>query len=127
MQVTLIISATKPIRWRKKDLAENGDMVALLDNIAANVRPLLNAKGWKDQEFAKKVGVTPQVMSRWLNKKAPPELKHVDKMAEVLGVPVDELTRPAGSAVIPLIGRDIDTIIRELAAIRRDGVTPKSN
>jgi transcriptional regulator with XRE-family HTH domain len=118
MQVSLIISATKPTHSRKHAEAKNGDWVALADNIMANARRLIDELGLKDQEFARRVGVTPQVVSRWLNRKANPGLDVVDRIAEALGVSVEELARDPSTSVVPLPGKDVDTVLRELAAIR---------
>ncbi len=118
MQVSLIISATKPIHSRNENASLCGDWMALADTIMANVRTRLRNLGIQDQEFAKRVGVSPQVVSRWLNRKSAFEIRHVDKMAEVLGCLPEELARDPGDSVIPILSRDVDALLNELAHAR---------
>jgi transcriptional regulator with XRE-family HTH domain len=92
--------------------------MALADTIMANVRTRLRNLGIQDQEFASRVGVTPQMMSRWLNRKSNFKIRHVDKMAEVLGCQPEDLARDPSDSVIPLMARDVDALIVELARVR---------
>jgi len=85
-------------------MAKHRDLVTLADNIMSNVRRRIDRMGIQDQEFARRVGVTPQVVSRWLNRKSNPGLNNVDKIAAVLGVSVETLARDPGDSVIPLEG-----------------------
>jgi transcriptional regulator with XRE-family HTH domain len=92
--------------------------MALADNIMANARRRIAEIGLRDQDVARRVGVTPQVMSRWLNRKADPSLENVDKLAKALEMTVEDLARDPEESVIPLPGRDVDSILKDLATVR---------
>jgi transcriptional regulator with XRE-family HTH domain len=47
----------------------------------------------KQQEFAKKIGCSKNTLSHWINGYCTPNIYAVAKMAEVLGVSIDELVK----------------------------------
>lgn len=56
---------------------------------------LLKARGLSRAELARRVGVTRQAVSLWFRgERAEPRGRHLVRVAEVLGVPVETVTRP---------------------------------
>jgi transcriptional regulator with XRE-family HTH domain len=59
------------------------------------LQALLKAKGLSPAEFSRRVGVSRQAVSLWLRKKeADLKSRHLLRVSEVLGVPVEDLVRP---------------------------------
>lgn len=122
-----MLSATRPIHSRSVRRAERGFFLgSILRHIAANVRRLLAEKDLSQTDLAGAVGVTEPVVSRWLNAKSQIELKHIDKIADYLGVSYEDLVRPPDlSLKTGISNRDLDAILRELAAMRGFELKPK--
>jgi transcriptional regulator with XRE-family HTH domain len=63
-----------------------------------NVRTLeafLKARGWTRAELARRIGVSRQAVSLWFGKeKANLQGKHLLRLSEVLGIPVEDLAKP---------------------------------
>jgi transcriptional regulator with XRE-family HTH domain len=63
-----------------------------------NVRTLealLKARGWTRAELARRVGVSRQAVSLWFRgAEANLQSRHLIRLGQVLGVPVEELTQP---------------------------------
>jgi transcriptional regulator with XRE-family HTH domain len=63
-----------------------------------NVRTLealLKARGWSQSEVARRVGVSRQAVSLWFRgSEANLHGRHLIRLSEVLGVPVEELSKP---------------------------------
>lgn len=79
---------------------------------------LLKARGWTRSELARRVGVTRQAVSLWFQKDhADVKSRHLLRLSEVLGVPVEELTAP-----LPCF--DADTHARLLATLLWDRLYP---
>jgi len=52
---------------------------------------LRRRKGMKQEELAEKLGVSPQAVSKWENNQTCPDIALLPKLAQLLGVSVDEL------------------------------------
>ena len=52
---------------------------------------LRRRKGMKQEELAEKLGVSPQAVSKWENNQTCPDIVLLPKLAQLLGVSVDEL------------------------------------
>ena len=52
---------------------------------------LRRQKEWKQDDLAEMLGVSPQAVSKWENDQTCPDISLLPKLAEVLGVTVDEL------------------------------------
>lgn len=52
---------------------------------------LRRRKGMKQEELAEKLGVSPQAVSKWENNQTCPDITLLPKLAQLLGVSVDEL------------------------------------
>jgi transcriptional regulator with XRE-family HTH domain len=74
----------------------------------------------KQVEFARKIDTTESVVSHWVNGHVCPEYRQLDRIVDVLKIPYEELVRDpqAVAASLDLTFRDVDTILRELAAAR---------
>jgi len=55
------------------------------------MKELLKAKGIKQKWLAQKLGVSEVTVSNWVQEKSYPSKKHLAKLSELLGVPVNEL------------------------------------
>lgn len=69
--------------------------------IAANVRRLITARGWNQQQLAEKVGVSRSAISQIVTGKVDPAFSTVQAIADELGVSVGELAgeRHAGAGL----------------------------
>ena len=62
-----------------------------LNSLSINLRRLLDEKGMNQRSFAKKVGVSEQTISRYINGERLPDYDTIDWMANALQVSVNEL------------------------------------
>ena len=71
------------------------------------IRAHLRARGWSRSELARRIGVSRQAISLWLQKdgRACVRSEHLLRVSEVLGVPVPELLEP-----LPCLGEQHDRI-----------------
>lgn len=84
------------------------------------LRALRLQKDWTQSELAEKLFVTPQTISKWEQGTALPDIPNLCRLAETLGVSVDELLTPA--AVCPLyIGIDGGGSKTEYVLFDREG------
>ena len=58
-----------------------------------NLFAILKAKGMKQSDLAKELGVYPQYVSRWMNGTRIPNTEMLLKIANILNVSMDRLTR----------------------------------
>ena len=107
--------------------------MGLMHNVSANIKRLLAERDMSASEFARLVGVDHAAMSRWLNCKAAPLVQNIDKMAKILGVPVEVLTQHPDAAHLPVSdqevlqlvevlrkqGRDVDALLKIISASRK--------
>lgn len=64
----------------------------MMDNFQENIKIIIKLKGYKTTEIAKKIGITHQQVSRWVNDKSRmPNSKALYQLAEALEVPVGAL------------------------------------
>jgi len=61
------------------------------ETIGKRISYLRREKGITQEEMAEKLGVTPQAVSKWENDISYPDILLLPKLAEMLGVSVDEL------------------------------------
>ena len=54
-------------------------------------KKLLNEKDLHGSQLARRIGVTPALVWKWANGKSSPRLEHTKKLAEVLGISVEEV------------------------------------
>lgn len=64
---------------------------------------ILKAKGMKQVELAKKMKVTENTISRWINGTMYPSREHQFKLCKVLDVTIDQLNGDAGINIDKLI------------------------
>lgn len=57
------------------------------------LKELFLSKGVKQKWLAQKLGVSEVTVSNWVQEKSSPTKKHLEKMGEVLNVPLKELIR----------------------------------
>ena len=62
-----------------------------MNSLSINLRRLLYKKGMTQRSFAKKVGVSEQTISRYINGERLPDYDTIDCMANALQVSVNEL------------------------------------
>lgn len=68
-------------------------MATLREHFAANLKRLLQEAEITQRAFAKDVGVSEGIVSKWMNERVFPEDRQIDKICEVLKVPYEELVR----------------------------------
>ena len=56
------------------------------------LKELLKTKGIKQRWLAQKIGVSEVAVSNWMKEKSLPSKKNLDKISELLDVPLKELT-----------------------------------
>ena len=59
--------------------------------LGARIALLRKQNGWKQDELAEKMGVSPQAVSKWENDQACPDITLLPKLAKLLNISVDEL------------------------------------
>lgn len=59
--------------------------------LGKRIGTLRRQKEWKQDDLAELLGVSPQAVSKWENDQTCPDISLLPKLAEVLGVTVDEL------------------------------------
>ena len=55
------------------------------------LKEILVAKGMKQNYLAQRVGVSVVTVSNWVKEKSYPSKKHLEKLSEVLNVPIKDL------------------------------------
>lgn len=56
------------------------------------LKELLRSKGVKQKWLAQKIGVSEVTISNWVQEKSMPSKKNLDKLSEVLGISIKDLT-----------------------------------
>lgn len=59
--------------------------------LGKRIADLRHEKGWKQDELAEKLGVSPQAVSKWENDQTCPDISLLPGLANILGITVDEL------------------------------------
>lgn len=59
--------------------------------VGKNIRRIRKEKGLTQSAFAKRLGVTPAMISQYENSSVPPKVKTMENIARQLGVPISEL------------------------------------
>ncbi len=75
----------------KKDETSNEVTGMGTTSLGGNISALRKAKGMTQEEFAEKLGVTPQAVSKWENGVSCPDIMLLPRIAEIFGVSIDEL------------------------------------
>ena len=79
------VHLTREPRWRKIGLMVN----------TRTLEAFLKARGWSQAELARRVGVSRQAVSQWFRGEAANlQSRHLIRLGEALGVPVEVLARP---------------------------------
>lgn len=55
-------------------------------------KELLRSKGIKQKWLAEKMGVSEVTISNWVTEKSSPSKKNIEKLGDLLGVSINELT-----------------------------------
>ncbi len=75
----------------RKDPSKEVTAVSEATGLGGNISAWRKAKGMTQEEFAEKLGVTPQAVSKWENGVSCPDIMLLPKIAEIFGVSIDEL------------------------------------
>ena len=65
------------------------------NNIADNVKRLREARRMTQEQLANELGVTFQAVSKWENGVTMPDVMMMPQIAQVFGITIDELYKPA--------------------------------
>lgn len=71
--------------------------------LGERIAQLRKEKGLKQDELAEMLGITPQAVSKWENDQTCPDISLLPKLAEILGVMVDELLSGKTEAVVKVV------------------------
>lgn len=99
--------------------------------LGERISELRKEKGFKQEELAEALGVTAQAVSKWENDISCPDIMLLPKLAELLGVTVDELLsgkKETGTDYVPEGKRKSpDELMIRLSATSNDGSRVKIN
>lgn len=56
------------------------------------LKDLIKTRGVKQRFIANKLGVSEVTVSNWVKEKSIPSQKHLEKLSEILNIPIKELT-----------------------------------
>ena len=91
--------------------------------IGKRIAHLRKEKGLTQEDLANAMGVSPQAVSKWENDQTCPDISALPKLAEILGVTVDELltgkteeAQPAVRLLPPEERKDINDMILHISA-----------
>lgn len=101
-------------------------MISLRECFADGLTHLLSGKDLTQAEFARKIGVTPTSVSRWLNAKELPTANTMDKIADFFQVHPAFLFMPPGRMYAAGPGKVI-LDIEKIAAESGFKLTPKDS
>ena len=59
--------------------------------VAKNIKRLRNAKGFSQEQLAERLHISRQAVSHWENDRTQPDIDMLEKLAEVLGAPIEEI------------------------------------
>ena len=71
--------------------------------LGKRIAALRRDKGLKQDELAQQLGVTPQAVSKWENDQTCPDITLLPKLAQILGVSVDELLSGKAEPEVPAV------------------------
>ncbi len=80
-------------------------------------RQLMRQEGMNQSDLARKVGTSPGLVSDWLRDVRIPSPESCDKIADALGLDIDEVLVRAGHR--PPLVHDDNPLLRELSAVVR--------
>ncbi|WP_369427805.1 helix-turn-helix transcriptional regulator [Membranihabitans maritimus] len=60
------------------------------------LKEILKSKGIKQKWLAEKVGVSEVTISNWVQQKSSPNMIHMKKLCDILGMSVEELSKHYG-------------------------------
>ena len=72
------------------------------NSIGKRIAALRREKGYKQDDIAKKLNISPQAVSKWENDQSYPDISVLPALAEYLGVSVDELLTGKKEEVAPV-------------------------
>lgn len=74
-----------------------------MTTLGERIAQLRKEKGLKQDELAEMLGITPQAISKWENDQTCPDISLLPKLAEILGVTVDELLSGKTEAAVKVV------------------------
>ncbi len=72
------------------------------NSIGKRIAALRREKGYKQDDIAKKLNISPQAVSKWENDQSYPDISVLPALAEYLGVSVDELLTGKKEEIAPV-------------------------
>lgn len=99
----------------------------MADKIGSRIREMRNQRGFLQDELAKKIGVSRQVLSNWERGYTPPDSDGIARLAKLLEVPTDYLLfgkhpglSPQQQQILEAIEDDEELVTFFLDAIKQD-------
>jgi transcriptional regulator with XRE-family HTH domain len=66
-------------------------MLVCMEPLQTLLTESLDSRGWSNTELAKRVGVSPATVGRWISGERTPSLSDAAQISRVLGIPLDHL------------------------------------
>ena len=79
--------------WSQVEKRDGGCEVFDIMTMAENIKTYRNKRGLNQYEFAEKLGISPQAVSKWESAQSTPDLQKVLRLAEIFGVSTDYLLK----------------------------------
>lgn len=99
-----------------------------METLGRRIAALRRERGLKQDELAAMLDVSPQAVSKWENDQTCPDISALPRLAEILGVTVDELlsgksaeAQPAVRILPPAERKDIKDMILRITVDSSDG------
>ena len=94
-------------------------------SLGKHVAALRREKGWTQEQLAERMEVSPQAVSKWENDQSCPDIALLPKLAETLGVTVDNLLSPEKEPPVRLLPekerKDIQDMLLRILVDSADG------
>ena len=74
--------------------------------MAENIKAYRNNKGLNQYEFAEKLGISPQAVSKWECGQSCPSIENLCMISEIFGISIDTLLSGSGDSEKMMIGID---------------------
>ena len=101
--------------------------------LGKRIADLRREKGFKQDELAEKLGISPQAVSKWENDQTCPDISLLPSLAKILGVSIDELLSgkkeeaPEVKILPESERKDIKNMILRIVASAKDGDVARIN
>lgn len=102
-------------------------MLSPSEAFTRNLSKLIQLTGWSQAELAKKLGVHPQALNRWIKGEVTPGIGIIVQISKIFGISLDDLLSPDGKSAPSLPYHDIKDCVEVVknAALAYAGNEPQ--